>query len=389
MCSARTEAPLSRPNSIRADASERRRGSSSSVPGERPVELDQLGVELQDVPQAREAGAGVVHGQARAERAHARDRHPEAPVVLHLCVLGHLEHHLVHLARRQQRQQLRPLRCHRRHVHSHEHARRNRVRALAGQADRRQLELGPEAHLVRLGEPDLRPAVRLAREARERLVAHDVARVERHDRLEDDVELAAVEHAPDPGALRDQRLVAAVRRVHLVHQLAEHGAVDGAVEDGVARRRGAQSRHQLLGGGVAHHEAARARSQHRNDLLVVRPTRVRQHARARRRREDRAHGVVPAAAHPRVRPAPRPDARPRRARPPARASRGHADQLESVAGTERRGRSGRRQLLIVRDQHADRHPCHGRNIPPGEARSQQGTVAAADERPILHGFLRL
>ena len=63
--------------------------------------------------------------------------------------------------------------------------------------------------------------------------------------------LAVVQHAPDPGALRDQRLAAAVRRVHLVHQLAEHGAVDRAVEDRVARRRGAQSRHQLLGAGAS------------------------------------------------------------------------------------------------------------------------------------------
>ena len=110
MCSASTDAPLSRPNSISAEASERRRGSASSECVERAVELDQLRVQLEDVAQAREAGAGVVDREPGAGSRMRADRDAEARVVLHRRVLGHLEDHVVHVRAVEQLEQLRAAR---------------------------------------------------------------------------------------------------------------------------------------------------------------------------------------------------------------------------------------------------------------------------------------
>ena len=156
MCSASTDGAA-----LAAELDQRRGERAAARVGlervrERAVQLDQLGVQLEDVAQAGEAGARVVHGQPRAQLAHAADRDPEARVVLHARVLGHLEHHVVHVRR----------------ASSASRSGRSAVagetftamKLAAGSARERsqatphrpQLQLGAEPDLVRLGEP-LRP----------------------------------------------------------------------------------------------------------------------------------------------------------------------------------------------------------------------------------------
>jgi hypothetical protein len=65
------------------------------------------------VPQAGEAGAGIVHRQGGTELAHTGDRATETRVVLDARMLGHLEHHVIHVAAGQQREQVGALGGHR------------------------------------------------------------------------------------------------------------------------------------------------------------------------------------------------------------------------------------------------------------------------------------
>ena len=58
---------------------------------QRPVELDELGLEPEDVTQAREARAGVVDREAHAELAQRVERLVQALVVLDPRVLGDLD----------------------------------------------------------------------------------------------------------------------------------------------------------------------------------------------------------------------------------------------------------------------------------------------------------
>ena len=79
--------------------------------GQRLVELDDLGLQQQDVPHAREARAGVVDRDARAVLAKPGDAAADRPVVVDHHVLGEFEHEtradrivdqVVELAREQQ-----------------------------------------------------------------------------------------------------------------------------------------------------------------------------------------------------------------------------------------------------------------------------------------------
>ena len=237
----------------------------------------------------------------------------------------------------------------------------------SGRAPQRgQLELGPEADLVRLGEPLVGRPVRLRAEARQRLVAHDLARGQRDDGLEDDVEVTGLDHAADAGALGGARLVEPADLVNLSHQLVEDAPVHHAVEDRAALGRAAQRGHELPGGRVADHVPGGARPQHLDQALAIRRVRVRQHPRVRRRRQDRAHGDVSPTWQVRLHER---HLRLRRLGELGGLGRalGRADELESAVGAERVARPRGRELLIVRDQDADRHPCHGGNVPPGEA----------------------
>ena len=133
----------------------------------------------------------------------------------------------------------------------------------------------------------------------------------------------------------------------------------------LAGRGVAQGGRERVDGNVAHHIAAGARAQHGAHRIAVALGRVGQHARVRRGGKDRAHGVVAPARHTGV------DQRKVGALGggqlgSGKRTRGDADELESARRGQRGRRPGRLQLLIVRDQDADRHPCHGWNIPPGE-----------------------
>ncbi len=92
---------------------------------------------------------------------------------------------------------------------------------------------------------------------------------------------------------------------------------------------------------------------------------MREHARIWRRRQDLVESNPRAAGEPHV------DERHVRLRQPGELCRlvgacGHAHQLEFAGRIERGGRPGRHQLLVVRDENADWHPCHGHNLTPGE-----------------------
>ena len=188
------------------------------------------------------------------------------------------------------------------------------------------------------------------------------------DRLEDDVELSVPASRRGSGracvlAPRGARFAACTWSISSWST----PRLDHAVEDRVARRGGAQRRHR------ASRRARRApRSRPRParsiaiDRIVVRPARVREHARVR----GRARGS-------------RAQRRPRRrarctstsatsgcsalgqlGRP--RGARGHADQLESV----RRESSAAAvpaaiQLLVVRDQERGQAPLPWAQSPPG------------------------
>ena len=198
-------------------------------------------------------------------------------------------------------------------------------------------------------------------------------RVELHDRLEHDVELAALHHGADARAPQQAILMRAVGRMHLLDQLVEHAATHDVVEDGVAGHRAAQRGGQALGRSVAHDVAARARAQHLDHGVVVQDARVSEHARVGRGVQDRVHRELAPARKVHV--------HERDVRLSRRGqlgglgrARGHADHLEPVPPFECGGCPGRLRHLVVRDQYADRHPCHVHSLTRGETRSQWVTV---------------
>jgi hypothetical protein len=128
---------------------------------------------------------------------------------------------------------------------------------------------------VRLGEPGVRAAARLGGESRQGLVAHDLARVERNDALEGDVEQAALHHPPDAGARRGPHLVGAAGRVHLAHQVVQRAAAHDAVEARLARGGTAQRRGELRRRRLPDDVPAAARPEHFGHRLVVPRARAR------------------------------------------------------------------------------------------------------------------
>ena len=169
------------------------------------------------------------------------------------------------------------------------------VRALAGEADRRRARAparGPPRAPRRTTASGPRSGSPAKRDRR--LVAHDLARVERDDRLEHDVELLASStrcgsgracviaprgrgsrRAPGPSARGGRPPLTTPSKI---------------VSPAAAR---AQRRHQLLRRARrAPRSRRRPRGASRSTVVVVRPARVREHARVRRGREDRAHSVV-------------------------------------------------------------------------------------------------
>ena len=131
-----------------------------------------------------------------------------------------------------------------------------------------------------------------AGEARQGLVADDLARVEGDDRLERDLELAAVITAPDPRTLREARLVGAAGGVDLPDRSLSSAPAHHAVEVRLARR-GARAAPRR----AVEREPRAARSRRRprsiaSPSLVVLGG-VGEHARAGRAVEDRRTAASP------------------------------------------------------------------------------------------------
>ena len=238
---------------------------------------------------------------------------------------------------------------------------------------------------MRLGEPLLRAASRMAGEARQGLVAHDFTRRQVDDRLEHDVELSVQHHGADPGALAGSLVAGTVRVLHLVQQLMDQAAADNIVEDRVPARGVAERRRELLGGRIAHHVAARAGAEHPDHGIVVRDARVREYARVRGRAQDLVESDLRSAGEAHVHEC---HVRLRQRGQLGRlgGARGHAHQLEFAERIKRGGRSSRHQILVVRDENADWHPCHGHNLTPGETEVNTQPFQRARNRNIRPGF---
>lgn len=149
------------------------------------------------MPEAREAGADVVDGDAHAPGAQRRERLDERVVVVHGHVLGDLDDDPVR-DRLEQLGELRREQGRRRDVDREVGSARQVAEPVQRRRDRRQLELHAEPEPCRLGEPGRRRALRLGAEPCERLERDDRVALEVEDGLEHHLDPAALERVSNP-----------------------------------------------------------------------------------------------------------------------------------------------------------------------------------------------
>ena len=218
---------------------------------------------------------------------------------------------------------------------------------------------------MRLGEPLLRAAYRMAGEARQGLVAHHFTRRQVDDRLEHDVELFRSASRSGSG-----RACGLARRGHgscLAPGPAAHGSGRGRQHrrrsSPRSRRRGAPPRASPRAHRAPRsHSPRRGASRSRHSGRPTPECAIRACPRTRRGSRRGRPPLRRGGLRPRV---------PRRAASARQlgrlgCARGHTHKLEFAERIKRGGRSSRHQILIVRHENADWHPCHGHNLTPGE-----------------------
>jgi hypothetical protein len=159
---------------------------------ERAVELDDVGLQQQDVPQAREAGAGVVDGGAGAERAQGLELGTGGGVVAHRLLLGDLDDQALEVAPPQLGQHGGVGERDGGEVDGEERVVRQRRLVRQRTPDGHQLELGAAAVAARCQEPAVgghRPA-----EPGERLDAEHLAGRRVDHRLQRDADAPGGQH---------------------------------------------------------------------------------------------------------------------------------------------------------------------------------------------------
>ena len=143
---------------------------------QRPVELDELRLEPEDVAQAGEPGARIVDRDARAELAYGLERLAQALIVVDARVLGDLDDDARAVAAGDQTQEPRRGERRRRDVDREVDVRRQRRQRGQRRADGGELQFPQEPDFVGLREPPHRSARRRAAEARQRLGSDGRAR---------------------------------------------------------------------------------------------------------------------------------------------------------------------------------------------------------------------
>jgi hypothetical protein len=161
--------------------------------GDLLVELDDLGIESKDVPQAGEAGPDIVDSDPDASVAGGRKGVAEFGVVVDPGVLRDLEHELFGRGVRDRSAEARGQHRLGRDVHRHVHVAGKRCGRSDRVSDGGQLEIDAQADAVRCVEPGVGRMLGLQKKAGERFDADDAAVLQVNDRLEDQGRLPGID----------------------------------------------------------------------------------------------------------------------------------------------------------------------------------------------------
>ncbi len=330
------------------------------------VELDDLRVDQQDVAKTGEARSRVVDRHACAAFADALERLGEAVVLLHRLVLGDLDDHPRGIDGVEELEHAVGLRRPIRRVDRHISVCRDGRQVGERGAIARELQLGAHPDRVGLGEPlgdgPWSPAVA---EPRERFHPDHPMSVELDDGLIHHRASFPLQHAVDAVDLGEPLARLDLLSLELLRQI-PHEAGHHLRRDAQLPAGGAHDRAEDLGrSGPLHEVADGAALEHPHDRSPVVHGAVSEHARLRQEVPELLRDAEPSARrHPDV------DERDIRLHGFGHRDRlvrvaSRADELERVIGLHEVGQGRSQDSLVVRDQHADGWPLHGRTVAAG------------------------